>query len=374
MSEFFESAWRALESFFQIDVVQSEGPRIATFAFFVFLSLLIGRLTPKLANAAVDRFFPKSVAGIYENVIQPLEDLFRLSGTLLLLSLTLNWLNPYEALYGFLRPFADLAVILSLAWLASRVAKQVVRAYGIDFLRRMGLEVDDLLLVFETAANIVIIFIALLAFAQSQEFNLVGLLASFGLGGVAVAFAAQKILEQLLSTIVIYLDRPFVQGDYIRLSDNQLGRIESIGLRSTKIRTAAKSTVLVVPNSNLVSSEIENLSMAKKVMVMLYFDFERGLDSQDEALVQQVIVEGTESVFGIDPGSTDISFLEPENGRSPSRARVSFFILGSRDNSIELRKQLLNLANENISKKLADYGIKFNIHEPTIYVDAPVTV
>lgn len=363
-----------LESFFQINAVQSEGPRIATFAFFVFLSLLIGRLTPKLVNALVTRFFPESVTEIYQNVIKPIEHLFRLAGTLLLLSFTLTWLKPYEAVYSFSRPLLDLAVILSLAWLASRVSKQVVHEYGISFLRRMGLEVDDLLLVFEAAANIIIIFIALLAFAQSQDFNLVGLLASFGIGGLAIAFAAQKILEQLLSTIVIYLDRPFGQGDYIRLSNGELGRIESIGIRSTKIRTAAKSTVLVVPNSNLVSSEIENLSMAKKVMVMVYFDFEKPLAEQDEALVQQVITEGTDSIFGIDSGSTSINFVESNNGHYASRARVSFFILGSRDSSVELRKQLLELANNNISKQLAEYGIKFRIQDPTVYVDAPVTV
>ncbi|PSN18121.1 mechanosensitive ion channel protein MscS [filamentous cyanobacterium CCP5] len=275
----------------------------------------------------------------------------------------------------------DLAAIGSVAWLASRLFRQFVRIYGIDLLRRLGREVDELLLVFETLANVVIGFIAVLAFAQSQSFNLIGLIASLGIGGIAVGLAAQKILEQLLSTIVLYLDRPFVPGEYIRLGDKQLCRVESIGLRSTKIRTAAKSTLIIVPNSNLVTGEIENVSRAKKVMVMLYMDFLRPLAEEDAALVKQVVTKSTDSLFGIDPGSTSINFTQTGDGNGngngrfrASRARVTFFILGSNDNSIELRKRLLELANSNISKQLKSYGIEFTMQDPTVYVESPVTL
>lgn len=365
MDSLFESVFEIL----QIDPVQ----RIGGFVLFLFLSILAGAYTPKLVNLITARFFPRSVASIYSNLVRPLERLFRIAGTLVLISLSLVWIQRYDALYSFVKPFMDLAVIISLAWLTSRFFRQFVHVYGIDMLRRFGREVDDLLLVSETLANTLIGLIAVLAFAQSQQFNLVGLLASLGIGGVAVSLAAQKILEQLLSTIVIYLDRPFTPGDYIRLTDGQLGRIESIGLRSTKIRTAAKSTLLVVPNSNLINSEIENLTLAKKVMVLLYLDFMEPLREQDSALVQQVIKQGTDTLFGIDPGSTQISLIRNPQGEA-ARARVTFFILGSGENSIQLRKRLLELANEKVSKQLSGYGIHFNVQDPTIYVESPVTV
>ena len=236
-----------------------------------------------------------------------------------------------------------------------------------------------MLLVFETIANVMIGFVAVLIFAQSQQFNLVGLFASLGIGGLAIAFAAQKILEQLLSTIVLYLDRPFIPGEYIRLGDGHLGRVESIGLRSTKIRTAAKSTLIILPNSTLISMEIENVSRAKKVMVMLYLDFTRALSDEDAALVKQVITQSTESVYGIDPGSTSIAFTAEgtTNGTASSRmrrARVPFFILGGTDNSIELRKRLLQLGNDTIAKRLDSYGIHFTTQDPTVYVESPVTL
>jgi MscS family membrane protein len=348
-------------------------PRLPIFLGLVILSLLVGYNTPSILIALLHRFSSAKVFTILERVLTPLREVQQMAGTILLLHASLNILRPYSTLFGLLRPWLDLALIISLAWLLSRGFRQVVRLYGIDLIRKFGLEIDEFVLVIETVVNAVIIVFSIFVFAQTQQFNLIGLLTSLGIGGLAIAFAAQKIIEQFLSTIVLYLDRPFRPGDYIRIANGQIGRIESIGLRSTKIRTAAKSTLMIVPNSNLVNAEIENLTMAKKVMVLLYLDFLKPLEDQDTALVKQVIAEETNSLFGIDPGSTHISLLQNSEDRI-TRARITFFILGSSENSIQLRKRLLELANEKISQKLAKFGIQFFLQDPTIYVESPVTI
>lgn len=348
-------------------------PNYIIFIIFALLSILAGRYTPILVSWIIHRFSLQLGTEIYDNLIEPLQQTFKFAGTLILLSFSLAWLVEYPGLYDFIRPFMDLAVTVSVAWLASRLFRQFVRVYGIGLVRKLGREVDELLLVFETLANVIIGFIAVVAFAQSQQVNLVGLLASFGIGGIAIAFAAQKTLEQLLGTIVLYLDRPFIPGEYVRLPDGVFGRVESIGLRSTKIRTAAKSTLLIVPNSTMANWEIENVTRGKKVMVLLYLDFSQLLEEREKALVQQIIAESTNSLFGIDPGSTNITLI-PSLEDKTTRARVTFFILGSSENSIQLRKRLLELANDKISKQLLAYGIQFKMNEPTIYVDSPITI
>jgi small-conductance mechanosensitive channel len=287
-------------------------------------------------------------------------------------------IKNYKNIYGLLDFLLDLSLTISLAYLCSQLFRQFVRIYGIDLIRKLGLEVDELLLVVETIANVIIGFIAALAFAQSQQINLFGLLAGLGIGGIAVAFAAQKTLEQLLGTIVLYLDRPYVAGEYIRVNFNPhaedvFARVESIGLRSTKLRVAAKSTLIIVPNSIMATKDIENITRGKKVMVLLYLDFNKLLEQTEEALVEKVIKESTDSLFGIDPGSTKIRLFQPE-GKKETRARITFFILGSSENSIQLRKRLLELANQQISQKLVNYGIEFALQDPTIYVESPMTI
>ena len=353
------------------------GIRLGGLLLFILISWIIGRYTPTVVRMIIQRFFPQQFSKIYQNLIDPLRNLFKISGTLILINLSLVWINDYTGVYNFLSFFLDLAVILSIAWLVSRLFRQFVRVYGIDLIRKLGREVDELLLVVETLANVVIGFIAVLAFAQGR-FDLVGLVAGLGIGGLAVAFAAQKTLEQLLGTIVLYLDRPFIPGEYIRVSLNPhaedvYGRIESIGLRSTKLRTAAKSTLVIIPNSTMANLDVENITRGKKVMVLLYLDFFQFLEEREQALIEQVVQESTNSLFGIDPGSTKITMFERED-KPGTRARVTFFILGSSENSIQLRKRLLELANEKISKKLTRNGIEFTMQEPTIYVESPVTI
>ncbi|MEA5533922.1 mechanosensitive ion channel family protein [Crocosphaera sp. XPORK-15E] len=349
------------------------GLQVFIFLVFVILSLLIGRYTPFLVKLIIQKFSPKLVAEIYNNLITPIEDLFKLTGTLILVSLSLNFIKAYPGIYGFIKFFIDFILIGSLAWLCSQIFHQFIRVYGIELIGKLGKQADELLLVCETVVNVIIGFIAVVAFAQNQQINLVGLLASLGIGGLAIAFAAQKTLEQLLGTCVLYLDRPFIPGEYIRLPSGLFGRVESIGLRSTKIRTAAKSTLMIVPNSIMANLEIENVTRGKKVMVLLYLDFSKVLEESEQALVEQVVKESTDALFGIDPGSTKIALFTQE-GKPGIRARVTFFILGSSDNSLELRKRLLELANDTITSQLKDHGIEFTVKEPTIYVESPVTI
>lgn len=354
------------------------GLQLGLFFISVLLSLFIGRYTPTFVRFILRRIASDRVSDIYVNFVKPIEPLFRTTGSLILISLSLSFLREYEGIYSFFGFFVTLATFISVAWLASRLFRQFVRIYGIDLVRRLNLEVDEMLLVVETLMNVVIGLVAAIAFAQNQGVSLVGLIAGFGIGGAAIAFAAQKTLEQLLGTVVLYLDRPYVPGDHIRVSLNPhaedvYGRIESIGLRSTKLRTAAKSTLVIIPNSTMANLDIENITRGKKVMVLIYLDFVRELIERERSLVEQVVKESTDSLFGIDPGSTKVSLYELDN-RPGTRARVTFFILGSSENSIQLRKRLLELANATMSKKLSEYNIQFTVEDPTIYVDSPVTI
>ncbi|MDJ0569437.1 MAG: mechanosensitive ion channel [Pleurocapsa sp. MO_192.B19] len=351
---------------------------LGTFLLFVFLSLLAGRYTTSLVKAIIRKLTPETFSIIYDRLITPIEKLIKITGTLILISICLNFIREYQAIYEIAKFFLDLGVTVSIAWLISRLFRQFVQVYGIDTIRKMGLEIDEMLLVFETLVNVVIGFIAVVTFAQNQNINLFGLLAGVGIGGAAIVFASQKTIEQLIGTIVLYLDRPFIPGEYIRVNLNPqaedvYGRIESIGIRSTKLRTVAKSTLVIIPNSILANLDIENITRGKKVMVLLYLDFLKILAETEQALVEQVVNRSTDALFGIDPGSTKIKLFKPED-KPGTRARVTFFILGSSENSIQLRKRLLELANKTISKQLNEYEIEFVMQEPTIYVESPVTI
>ena len=345
----------------------------------IILALFLGWAIPAILLWFTARSLPEEKYQEYKSFSDPFhEDLVR-ALRLILVDISLTLLKPYEQVYPVLNFIADFAVMASTAWLVSKVAKQAIRIYGVSLLKRVSQEVNDLILIVENTVNVIIGFLAVVIFAQSKDFNLIALLTGLGIGGIAIAFAAQEALSQILATVVIYLDRPYLPGEYVRINfvvtqEDVYGRIESIGLRSTKLRISATNTLLVVPNSLMVTKDIENISRGTKVMVLFYLDFYNVLDESERALVDKVVQESVNrELFGLDPGSTQVSLFEPED-KSGTRARISLFVMGSNEESMMIRKRLVEIANKSISDQLQAQGLKFEFAEPTIYVDSPVTL
>ncbi len=220
------------------------------------------------------------------------------------------------------------------------------------------------------------VLVIIFCFAQTHQINLIGLLASLGVAGATIAFASQRIIEEILWSIVLLADRPFSVDDYIHLQDYTLGKVESIGWRSTKIRLSGKNTLAVIPNSNLVKENIENLTRAKRVISMITLTFFSRLSEEEKALIQEFIMESTHDILGIDHELTQVNFKDMvERGGEPCvRADVIFFILGAADTSMELRRGLLEIARDNIVKRLQVYGLAFNCEQTTVDVPQQMTI
>lgn len=352
---------------------------LGIFVVLLMLSFLGGRLTPFLMRSLAVRLLAKGTAQAYIKFTEPVRGAMRSAATAIFAAFSLNVLaENYPALFQFLQFIVYFAVAVTLAWLFSRLARQFIRTYLVKITNSLGQEVNDLVLAFETITNFIIGFFAMITFAQSQNLNLLALLTGVGIGGVAIAFAAQETLGQLIGTIVIYLDRPYRPGEYIRVNFNiqdedVYGRIESIGIRSTKIRVVAKNTLVIAPNSVMAAKDIENISRGTKVMVLFYLDFRRILLESEEALVEQVVQNATNHAFGIDPGSTIIDVAQNSNS-SGTRVRISFFIMGASDDALGLRKQTLEYMNTTIAENLRRQNLDFDLKEPTTYVDSPITL
>jgi MscS family membrane protein len=89
--------------------------------------------------------------------------------------------------------------------------------------------------------------------------NVGSLVAGLGIGGLAIALAAKETIENLLGSFTIFLDKPFAQGDLVKLNDIS-GVVEKIGFRSTRIRTLER-TFVTIPNKKMVDAELDNLSL-----------------------------------------------------------------------------------------------------------------
>ena len=121
------------------------------------------------------------------------------------------------------------------------------------------------------------IFLVIIAFFFGLgcvfKLNVANLVAGLGLGGLAFALAAKESLENLFASFAIFLDKPFVVGDLVKVNDT-IGHIEKVGFRSTRIRTLEKSVVFV-PNKLLIDNPLDNLMLRthRREDTKLVFDF-----------------------------------------------------------------------------------------------------
>jgi MscS family membrane protein len=112
-------------------------------------------------------------------------------------------------------------------------------------------------------SKIMAVIVGALVIFYIAGINIAAVLTGLGIGGIAIAFAAQKTLENLFGGIMIISDQPIRVGDFCQAGEH-IGTVENIGLRSTRIRTL-KRTVVSVPNGQLAVMSLENFTMRDKI-------------------------------------------------------------------------------------------------------------
>jgi MscS family membrane protein len=169
---------------------------------------------------------------------------------------------PLLARYFWTR-VASVLIIVAMTWLALRVITVVADLMTLHLHRINRTDQIALTRLLRRLSTVTVILLAALALLYLANVNLTAALAGLGIGGIAIAFAAQKTLENLFGGILIISDRPVHVGDFCRVGDC-MGTVEDIGLRSTWIRTLDR-TLVSVPNGQMASLNVENFGAREKI-------------------------------------------------------------------------------------------------------------
>lgn len=153
---------------------------------------------------------------------------------------------------------------------------------------------DEILPLVKSISNLILIFIGLMILMKSiWSFDITPILASAGVLGFAVAFAAKDAISQLFGGISIYFDRPFKKGDRIEIGAGEIGIVDEIGLRSTRIRNFYNN-MIIIPNSEIANSKIINYNYPNdKMMVKIMIGAAYG---SDVAKVKKVLLGIAKSI------------------------------------------------------------------------------
>lgn len=162
-------------------------------------------------------------------------------------------------IFDFIGPIREVSFIALFSWFAVRVIRQLERV-----VQRPGFLENPMDATTASAIGkllrLSVVITTGLVILQTLGFSVSGILAFGGIGGIAVGFAAKDLLANFFGGLIIYLDRPFKVGDWVRSPDKEIeGIVEHIGWRVTCIRTFDKRP-LYVPNATFATVSLENPS------------------------------------------------------------------------------------------------------------------
>jgi len=201
-----------------------------------------------------------------ESMRKPAEAIVLVIGLFLAVQILQLPTEPYDV-HAFAMSGLKAIVIFVIAWFLFNLVG-IIDHYMHQWAARTESTLDDHLApMVRKSLRIFVVVMATLMAIQSFGYPITGLLASLGIGGLAFALAAKDTLANIFGSLMIIFDRPFRIGDWIKAGDME-GVVEEIGFRSTKIRTFAK-TLIMVPNNVIANMPLDNFSRMPKRRIKL---------------------------------------------------------------------------------------------------------
>jgi small-conductance mechanosensitive channel len=208
-------------------------------------------------------------------------------------------------------------------------------------------------------AKVVLWSVAVLMVLANLGFNVTGLVAGLGIGGVAVALAVQSIVGDLFASLVIAMDKPFALGDFIVVGDVK-GTVDRLGIKTTRIRSVSGEEISM-PNGMLLSSSIRNF----KRMTERRIEFRFGVLYQTTPGQLERIPVIVREIIGTRPDARFDRAHFLSYGDSSLDFEVVYYVL-SPDHNCYMDVQ--HAINVGIFRRFAEAGIEFAYPTRTLYM------
>lgn len=226
-----------------------------------------------------------------------------------------------------------------------------------------GIQVDEKLLPFvRTAARIVIISLGLVIILEEWGYDVGGLIAGLGIGGLAFALAAQDTLANLFGFSTIVGDRVFVEGEFIVTSDVE-GTVEHVGIRSTRIRRLDQALV-TVPNSTLASSVILNWSRVYKRQIDFKLGITYAANSQQLRELLATLRHTLQAREKVDEDSVVVYFTN--FGDSALEILIRCYVYLADWTAFTAEKEQINLS---VMEIITNHGLSIAFPSQSVYIE-----
>ena len=210
-----------------------------------------------------------------------------------------TFLTLGEKAAGVFSNITTILITINVAWFLMNILDAIIVNYLQPVASRSKSDLDDALLpIVRKALKIIIVVITIILIIDNFGYDVTSLVAGLGIGGIALALAAQDMLKNLFGGVSVITDKPFKLGDRIRLDEKNDGFVREIGIRTTRIETL-DGTMVVIPNSKIADTILENISkeQARKVKITLGVTYDTTNKKMEQAkrIIEDVIRENEDT-------------------------------------------------------------------------------
>jgi MscS family membrane protein len=224
----------------------------------LLLVWVLGSVLGKITRVVLTHITKRTTVTWDDALVSRLAGPLTLAWTIVLISLSAPFLGWAPRMLAGTQRGVKVAFLLTFFWGLWRAVDVVRAAITQSKWLHEHLSSSALVPLGARISKILVLVLALAALLSEFGYPVASIVAGLGIGGLAVALAARSTLENLLGAFSIAADRPFKEGDLVKI-DDFIGTVESIGLRSTRFRTYDRS-VISLPNGKLADMRIESLA------------------------------------------------------------------------------------------------------------------
>ena len=267
------------------------------------LSKLLSRAALWLTRELLSRIAPRWNLSALQTFVGPLRLLLSVS----LFRAGMEWFAPSALLRLYLARVLALLFFLGIFWLCGVIIDVIVVRLRARLEARHRAFSYSVLPLTGRVTKVVILLLTIAAILGSWGYNTTTLLAGLGIGGVAIALASQKTIENLFGSVSVISDRPVSVGEFCKFGTS-MGTVEDIGLRSTRIRTLDR-TLVTVPNGSFSAMTLENFDRRDKMLFHFTLNLRRDTTPEQMRAVLQSIAKLLKAQPKVEAGGLPVRFI-----------------------------------------------------------------
>jgi MscS family membrane protein len=326
----------------------------------IVLAIIVGKIFYYISKVKLRKLTAKSKSKLLEYLIDIIEE------PLVLLIVTggiwagSRFLTLTESVNDFFLNIVQVLIAVTITWFLMRLVDTLIRVYVQPMVDKTESRLDDQILpILRKSAKTVIVLLSAIVVLSNLGYDILSILAGLGIGGLALALAAQDAVKNVIGGVSIFWDKPFQIGDWVEIAGKQ-GTVAEVGLRSTRLRTLGHTTY-VIPNSKVADSALENFStrQSRRMVVAIGLTYETTAMGMEKAI--QIIIETIKKIDGTNHDDIMVRFIN--FGAYSLDLEVVYWITDMVD-----WKMVIHRVNMALKKNLEEAGVDMAFPTETHYV------